>query len=51
VNIVPSEIAVHGETGSGWYITTDVPEPVTRGLIGVGMAGLGMRIRRRTQDA
>ena len=49
LNILPAEIAVSGEAISGSFVTTPVPEPVTWGmmLLGVGAIGAAMRIGRR----
>lgn len=49
INITSSEIAKNGETVSGSFITTAVPEPASWGMLlfGVGLVGSGMRIARR----
>jgi hypothetical protein len=53
VNILPSEISKNGEVTSGSFITTPVPEPVTWAmlLLGVGMAGSGLRLAHRRSVA
>jgi hypothetical protein len=52
VNILSKEISKTGEDASGSFVTTPVPEPVTWGmmLLGVGMIGSGMRLGRRKHD-